>query len=331
MNKDEIQQTKALIKLKGIKRIINILQDLNLLENDEDMKDYEIVLDYKKDKKQDFTTFIINVNTSGLNEDSMRVNRTLFDFNFKLKDEDSGFLIFKNIREYFVKQNDLQYPSFQRNELYNLVGNNELEFSSYRIRTNHHVNLISMIHSKEDQEKLQKLNSKIFEKYRTYIRKVHNVDYDKDMTQLQKALKKSELVIAVIDMLDELKSTSSINGKLYNILLDCEPYNDFYVFKIQILKNDSSVPLNIKFKLNDKKTGIEIFNRIVKYYIENIDIIDSSDHKSNGIMKTDYRLVGKKGLNINYRIPNEYFDECFNIFNNTINEKLNSKKLEKTN
>ena len=116
MNKDEIQATKALTKMNCIKKIIEILQTLNLLEDSLDMKQYNIVLDYIKNNNQlndndDFTTFKTTI-YSNKSKASRNKETKIFDFNFKLKDEATGFAIFKNIREYFLEKNDLQYSSF---------------------------------------------------------------------------------------------------------------------------------------------------------------------------------------------------------------------------
>ncbi len=324
MNKDEIQISKALIKLRSIKRIIDVLQDLNLTENDKDMKDYNIILDYNKDEDEDFTTFNVKINSKGLDRHNMLVDKPLYNFNFKLKDENTGFALFKSIREYFVMKNDLKCPGFQTNPYYNV---NKLNFTMHQIETNHHVKLTSMIHTKKDEEKLQKFNNKIFQKYGKYIRKVHTVDYNKDETQILKAQKKKEIVFVVIDMLNELNNTNT-SYKPYEIFMDYESVKDFYKFKIQILKDNKSMPLDINFKLNDEKMGIDVFNEIVKYYIENTNIEVPIYGDNNG-PKTNYGIIGKNGVNITCRIPSEYYNESITTLENSIKAKNDIKKLEK--
>ena len=168
MNKDELQQNKALIKLKCIKNVIDILHILNMIDNDVDSKQYNIYLDYLKES--DFTTFKVEIQSEGYNK-----NNPLFKFNFKLKDESTGFAIFKLIREYFVKKNDLQYSGFS----YDIKDGN-LNYASHQIITNHRVNLYSIIHSKKDLKKLQKLNKKIYEQYESFFRNNHPSTFNKD-------------------------------------------------------------------------------------------------------------------------------------------------------
>jgi len=283
------------------------------------MKEYSIILDYEKNNKYDFTSFIVKVNAEYINNKHMRLDKTLFNFNFKLKDENTGFAIFKEIREYFVKKNDLQYPSFQIDE--------SGKYVNYQIKTNHHVTLCSMIHSKNDINKLEKLNNRIFEKYKAYIRKIHTVNSLKDEIQISKAEKKRELALVVIDMLNELTEVSDINDKSYQILIDNAEIKDFYEFRIQLLKNNKSIPLNIAFKLRNKRIGVEILNEIVNYYAKNYNIMfDSYDYKTLNNSNIDYVIIGNNNISINYRIPKEYFDESITKFNNTIQ----SKRLKKT-
>lgn len=324
MNKDEIQLSKALIKLRAIKRLIDILQDLNLTENDIDMKDYNIILDYNKDIDEDFTTFKVKVNYRGLDKRNILVDKLLYNFNFKLKDENTGFALFKAIREYFVMKNDLKCPGFQKNPYYNI---NKLNYIMHQIETNHHVKLTSMIHSKKDEEKLQKFNNKIYQKYGKYIRKVHTVDYSKDETQILKAQKKKEIVFVVIDMLNELNNTNT-SHKQYEIFMDYEKFNDFYKFKIQILKDNKSMPLDISFKLNNLKLGIDLFNEIIRYYIENTNI-EFPIYGTCDDSKINYGIIGKNGVNITYRIPSESYSESTIVFQSMIEAKRNAKKLEK--
>ncbi|MBE6153161.1 MAG: hypothetical protein E7166_02885 [Firmicutes bacterium] len=328
MNKDDIQQSKALIKLKNIKRTINLLQELNLSENENNMKEYNIVLDYNKDVNDEFTTFIVKVIAEGYNNNSMRIDKTLYDFNFKLMDEDTGFAIFKEIREYFVKKNNLQYPSFVRDEGYNKK--RDTKYTSYQIKTNHHVTLVSMIHSKKDEEKLEKLNDRIFEKYGTYIRKIHIVNSQKDEIQIFKAEKKRELAFITIDMLNELNEISDNFKKTYDIIIDHEKLNDSYKFKIKISKNNKTIPLNINFKLKDKRSGIELLNDIVKYYLQNYDIILNNYEISKSDNTLDYVIIGTNNVNINYKIPMEFGEEAISQFKNTINNRKDIKTLKKT-
>lgn len=323
MNKDEIQLSKALIKLKSIKRLIDILQDLNLTENDKDMKDYNIILDYKKDEDQNFTTFKVKIDSKGLDKHNIMVNKSLYNFNFKLKDENTGFALFKVIREYFVMKNDLKCPNFQTNPYYNI---NKLNFITHEIETNHHVKLTSMIHSKKDEEKLIKFNNRIYQKYDKYIRRVHTVDYDKDEIQILKAEKKKEIVFVVIDMLNELNNTNTCN-KQYEIFMDYERVKDCYKFKIQILKDNKSMPLDISFKLNDLKVGTEIFNEIVKYYIDNTNI-ECPVYGNDSGPKVNYGFYSKNRVNLTYRIPSEYFRESVTSFENLITIKEKAKKLK---
>jgi len=326
MNKDEIQLTKALIKLKAIKKIIDILQDLNLLENDENMKDYNIILDYYKFDEDDFTTFNVKVNAKSLGKYNLICDKSLLNFNFKLKDENSGFALFKIIREYFVMKNDLKFPSFQKN--YNSQYNG-LKYLKHEVETNHHVSLTSMIHTKKDEEKLTKFNKDIFNKYKTYIRKIHTVDFDKDEIQTLKAEKKKEIAFAVIDMLKEL-SNSNDNDKSYEIFMNYESFNECYIFKIQILKNNKSLPLNINFKLKDKSKGIQMLNDIVKYYIENTDIMfDGYSNKDNHNENINYSIIGQNRVNLSYIIPSIYSKESIIYFKNLIKAKNETKILEK--
>ena len=63
MNKDEIQQTKALIKLKCIKNIINILQELNLLEDEYKERVPKKIVEFFEEERDKEYSPIIDVNT----------------------------------------------------------------------------------------------------------------------------------------------------------------------------------------------------------------------------------------------------------------------------
>lgn len=331
MNKDEIQETKALIKLKCIKKIIDILFEINKSENERDIKQYDIVLDYHKDNLKDFTVFKVKVISEGINDKNMRFDNVLFDFNFKLKDEMTGFAILKNIREYFVKKSEFKYSLFQVNEIYNgKSNNNELKYFNHQIKTNRHIDLCSMIHSKKDEQKLEKLSHRIHENSKPFILEPNKVDSNKDEIQLIKANMKKELAFTVINMLNELAMADNEQASAYEMLLDYRKNSYYCEFSIKILKNNKTIPFNINFKLKDKKQGINILNEIVNYYIENYAIV--FDAFNSGITtygKRDYIIISQNNINLNYRIPEEYFDESLNIFKESLNKKKNVKKLTK--
>ena len=128
-------------------------------------------------------------------------------------------------------------------------------------------------------------------------------------------------------MLNELSNADYNQGRMYDVILDCKEYDRCSEFKIQILKNKTRI-FNIKFKLTNKEIGINIFNDVVKHYIETYDIaFDTYDNRHESEIR-DYVIIGKNNINLNYKIPKEYFSTSMIVFKGELNKK-GEKKLEK--
>lgn len=325
MNKDEIQIEKATTKMKYIKRLMDLLQELNLLENECEMKHYDIILDYNKFAKNDFTTFIISIKYDILDHYGMPKKATLFNFNFKLHDEATGFAILKSLRHHFLDNNDLQYAAFKIND--DKLSN--INYSEHQIITNHHINLYSKIHDKKDEEKLVKFQNIIDTRYSAYKKIINTTNLTKDEIQLLKAKKKEEIAYLMIDMLHDL---SNFKGKRHSYRLELE-YNkkdimtNYSKFDIKIFKDEASLPFNMSFKLCDTNKGIEILNNISKYFINtnNCDL----DYYNNGFnSKVSYECVkySENGLTkLTYNIPNEDFKNIIFDLSNVVSENKNKE------
>ena len=326
MNKDEIQSIKAFSKMNCIKRIIDVLQELNLLENNDDMKKYNIVLDYVKNKNEDFTTFKTTIYSNRI--DSVDKKETkMFDFNFKLKDETTGFAILKSIREYFLSKNDLQYSGFRKND----ESTSNLEFETHEVITNHNVNLISKIHSKKDILKLEEYNNKIINTYEMFVKTINTTGLSRDEIQVLKAYKKAEIVMAVIDMLHDLESSDIHRTHIYDISMDYkqqkEDNDDFTVFDIKLLKDSANLIFNLNFKLKDEKIGIELFNKISKHFVDKNK--NSINYFGDSTYNKDTHIINAYGTNLKYKIPQEYFNKLYDNAKESLNQKhvkVNIKK-----
>lgn len=319
MNKDELQESKALIKLKCIKNIIDILHNLNMIDNDVDAKQYNIYLDYIKES--DFTTFKVEIKSEGYYK-----NNPLFKFNFKLKDESTGFAIFKLIREYFVKKNDLQYSGFQYDRK-----DDKLCYSSQQVITNHRVNLYSKIHSEKDLKKLDKFNEKIYEQYETFFKNTHTNTFNKDKIQQLKAEEKGNIVISVINMLQELLNLESYKEQHYDIIMDYTKIDNYYRFDVKILKNDQQKPFSINFKLKDKEKGLSIFDKIMESYIDNTLVMYDGYKNSLSSNKTNYMIKSKNKINIIYKMSTFDAETIIPNIKNKIEQNVNAKTLKKSN
>lgn len=319
MNKDELQESKALIKLKCIKNIIDILHNLNMIDNDVDAKQYNIYLDYIKES--DFTTFKVEIQSEGYNK-----NNPLFKFNFKLKDESTGFAIFKLIREYFVKKNDLQYSGFQYDRK-----DETLSYSSQQVITNHRVNLYSKIHSDKDLKKLEKFNQKIYEQYETFFRNTRTNTFNKDKIQQLKAEEKGNIVISVISMLNELLNIDSYKEQYYDITMDYIKIDNYYRFDVKILKNNQQKPFSINFKLKDKEKGLEIFDKIIESYIDNTLVVYDGYNQSVSPNKINYIIKSKNKINIIYKMSTFDSETIIPKIKKEIEQNENVKTLKKSN
>lgn len=330
MNKDEIQSTKALTKMNCIKKVIEILQNLNLLENSADMKQYNIVLDYIKndnsmDDNENFTTFKVTVYSSRLYVGQSKETK-MFDFNFKLKDEDTGFAIFKNIREYFLEKNDLQYSCFQSSHNFD-----NLKYTEHTIYTNHNVHLTSMIHSKKDEMKLEKFQEKICKKYGRFVKTINTSNLSKDEIQILKAKQKSNITFAIIDTLNKLEECDISRSHVYDIVLDYKEYKneDFIVFKIKLLKNRANEIFNMNFKLKDKNIGIDLFDKISRYFVEvnrnSMKYFANSSYKETDLENSKH-VISAYNSNLICRMPQQKFDNLCKDFSNTLpSPKINVK------
>ena len=321
MNKDEIQEIKALSKMNCIKKIIDILQELNLLENNEDMKQYNIVLDYDESEKDGFTTFKTTIYSKRLNTNEKKETK-LFDFNFKLKDQNTGFGILKSIREYFLSKNDLQYSGFRKNN--NSYSN--LKFETLEVITNNNVILISKIHSNKVILKLEEYKDKIINTYEMFVKSINTTGLTKDEIQILKACKKSELVMVVIDMLHELEECDIYRMHVYDILMDYKKQNidneEFSEFDIKVLKDQTSPIFNLNFKLKNEEMGIELYNKIAEYFVNvNKNSINYIGDNSN---YNDYHIINAYGTNLKYQVPQKYFNKLYD----NAKEELNSKKVK---
>ncbi len=325
MNKDEIQATKALTKMNCIKKIIEILQTLNLLEDSLDMKQYNIVLDYIKNNNQlndndDFTTFKTTI-YSNKSKASRNKETKIFDFNFKLKDEATGFAIFKNIREYFLEKNDLQYSSFLTlKNSYDLKKSDPLEvkYKWHRIFTNHNVSLTSMIYTKKDEMKLEDFQDKILKKYDKFVKTINTSNLSKDELQVLKANQKAKIVMTIIDTIYELEECDVPRLHTYDIVLDYKEIkngkNNFTIFKIKLLKNRTNEIFNINFKLKNKEIGFDLFDKISKYFVKinknSIKYFADNSHNETNI-ENIMHIINAYNINLICRMPQQKFDNLY--------------------
>ena len=323
MNKDELQLCKATIKMKYIKKIIDLLQELNLIEEDSDLKTYNIVLDYYRNSDENFTTFKISIEYT-----SLQNKGRLFDFNFKLKDEKTGFKIFNNIRKHFLENDDLEFSAFK----YKPHSKNGLKFSNHHIITNHHVNLYSIIHDKNDEDELLKFQYLIDKKYNYYKKRINYSNLSKDEIQITKALKKKELVYTIIDMLHDLSDLNT-NNKSHYYRLELEYsdiVNDCYRFDIKVYKDEVNTPFNINFKLNNLEKGAEILNDIGSYFI-NVNNCTLDYYHNPDRFRTSYECVGINEnvmTKLTYNVPTQDFNKIRNTLGSVVKEQNNKQKIK---
>ncbi len=320
MDKDELQLCKATIKMKYIKKIMDQLQELNLIEEDSDLKSYDIILDYYRNSDENFTTFKVSIEYT-----SLQNKGKLFNFNFKLKDEKTGFRIFNSIRNHFLENDDLEFAAFK----YKRYSKNGLKFSNHHIITNHHVNLYSIIHDKKDEEELLKFQSLIDKKYNYYKKRINYSNLSKDEIQITKALKKKELVYTIIDMLHDL----NLQNKSHYYRLELEYSNkidDYYKFDIKVYKDEANTPFSISFKLNNLEKGTDILNEIGLYFI-NVNNCTLDYYHNPDRFRTSYECVGINEnvmTKLTYNIPSQDFYKIKSVLNTAVKEQNNKPKIK---
>ncbi len=308
MNKDEVQQQKATIKMKFVKEAMDVLQQINLLEDEKNMKHYDIILDYEKPEGELQTIFKVDITCDRKDFYGNLKKSKLFSINFKLYDENTGFAIFKSLRNHFLANNDLQYSAFQSEY------NNQNNFSKHIVVTNHHVNLLSIIHSQKDTDKLQIFNNKINDCYDYFTRYVHLNSYTKDEKQEKKAILKTLLIKKIIKMFEDLNQLNYIKHN-YDVVMNYEKAmdGDFYIFETKILKDRTSLPFNLGFKLKNEELGIELFNQILSEYKNNNTCLECFNMDD----KPKYTLMSESLVNVILKSTKEEFGKFLDVSNNS--------------
>lgn len=318
MNKDEIQQEKALIKMDIIKQMMDILQKINLLEDDQDMKQYNIELDYEKGQDCPQTIFKITVSYKSKNFYEQVVTNNLFDINFKLYDESLGFNILQSLRQQFVDNNDLQYSGFDIDTYKNKV-------IAHKIVTNHHVDLHSKIHEDMDLNKLEKFNQKINENYECFTRYAHLSTLDKDQKQTMKAELKAELISKIIAMLSALNSIS-VRKHSYEIVTSISKAieQDCYIFDTRVMKDRNSLPFNLGFKLYDKDFGLILISSILKEFKENNNCLECYSTYDNESL---YTLRNDNFINLSVKAKDALLSDLKGMDETTYTYKLKKQLI----
>jgi len=309
---------KASEKTNCLFKLIDALQNLNIFENIEDLRQYDIILDYN-DNAEGFTTFIIKINSKKSN-----VNNTMFNINFKLKDKNVGKEIFENIRNYFLHKNDLQYSCFGEIDDYT----SKTSKHGYKVITNHGVNLCSVIKDEEDKETLMKFDNLIREKYNEFNNNNNMTGLTKDQIQTLKSNEKNNIIYAIMNLLITLNDINE-NKDMYYIDFENKKKKDenFTTFSAKINKNDKSEIFNINFKLESELLGYYLFNKTITTFVVN----NQDKFQYLGIDRNnDKQIISMDGIKTSLNLPEKYTNELYDYFDRTSNNDVKIKsKIKK--